>query len=49
MEERKESQPLTEKEYYKDKIIDKIKNIDNVWILSQIARFVENVTRGGIE
>lgn len=46
MEEKKDH-TLTEKEYYKEKIIDKIRKIDNLWVLNQIIRFVENITRGG--
>lgn len=46
--EEKKDHTLTEKEYYKEKIIDKIRKIDNLWVLSQIIRFVENITKGGV-
>ena len=47
--EEKKDHTLTEKEYYKEKIIDKIRKIDNLWVLRQIKRFVENNPKGGGE
>ena len=34
-----------EMDYYKEKIIEKIKDIKNPWILNQILRFIINITK----
>lgn len=31
---------------YKEKIIDMIEKINNLWILEQIYMFIQNITRG---
>ena len=30
----------------KEKLIEKIMEVNNVWILNQIIKFVDNITRG---
>lgn len=34
---------LTEKELYKQKIVDIVDKIDNTWMLKEILRFAENI------
>lgn len=36
---------LREKEEYRKKITDMVNQIENVWILCQIIKFVKNITK----
>lgn len=36
---------LREKKYYKDKIIELVEKIENLWILEQILQFILNMTK----
>lgn len=36
---------LREKNYYKDKIIELVEKIENLWILEQILQFILNMTK----
>lgn len=36
---------LKEKEWYRKKIVEMIRNIENTWILNEIVRFIENITK----
>lgn len=47
MEDLKKEHTFTEKEFYRNKIVKKIENIDDVHALEQIGRFAENVSGGG--
>ena len=36
---------LREKKYYKDKIIELVDKIENLWVLEQILQFILNMTK----
>lgn len=36
---------LKEREWYRKKIVEMIRNIENTWILNEIVRFIENITK----
>ncbi len=36
---------MKEKEWYKKKIVEMTKDIENVWILQEIVRFIENIQK----
>lgn len=38
-------QRLTEEEFYKEKIIEMVKKIEDVWILEQILKCIINITK----
>lgn len=38
---------LREREFYKQKIIEMVEEIENQWILEQIFRFIKNMTKEG--
>ena len=38
---------LKEKEFYKEKIVEMVKEINDTWLLEQIFRFIHNITKEG--
>lgn len=42
-----EKEPLRPKEFYRDKIIKMTKEIEDEWLLGQICRFIQNMTKEG--
>lgn len=40
-----EKEKFSEKEYYRQKIIEMVGKIESLWILEQILRFIKNMTK----
>lgn len=38
---------MREKEYYKEQIIEMVRNIDSIWLLEQILRAIKSITKEG--
>lgn len=42
---KKDREILREKEWYREKIVEMVNQINNSWILNEIIRFIENITK----
>ncbi len=38
---------FNEKEWYREKIIDMVKHIDDIWVLSRLFRLIKCITKEG--
>lgn len=43
--ETRETVNFNEKEWYRERIIEMVGQIENIWILGQIVKFIENITK----
>lgn len=44
MKERKKSEIFHGKEWYRERIIEMVRQIDDWWILKQVLLFIQNIT-----